>query len=480
MKILLDEMQLFRSIIELSRSNKESVRKSELLRSKWKKKRAVANTTKLTSWAPGWLKLNENKFEIIPDRVKIVKSIFKDCASGIGIYKITRRLNEAGIECFGSARGPQTSWYNSYVARILNSRAVLGEFQPHKRDKNGKSVPDGPVIADYFPAIIDKDLFYQAKNARTQRDLRGGAGKGRKGELFSNLFAGVARCVYCGGSVLFENKGMLPKGGKYLVCDSSRRGLGCPGSRWRYDDFEASFLSFVHELELGHILKFGQSSLEALDNELASLDGQIQTLQQRQDAILQTIELMENKTSIAKQLDALAAQIENLQAQRTKKSAARNISFAEAAQFDESTGAIKELLDAFKAGTAEDIFRLRAQIASRIRSLVETIMIASVGSAPMVDELIELERSKHKLNKAKLRTLEDALEKPDTNRRYISVRFKDGSVRIIVPSKDDPLLLEVHAFGKDQNTIVEIDAKGRRRELGPARELSMLDFAKLA
>jgi len=86
------------------------------------------------------------------------------------------------------------------------------------------SVPDGDAIKDYFPAIVDEQLFYRAQDARDQRRVKGA---GRKGPNVSNLFSGLATCAYCRSKMRFENKGPGPKGGTYLVCDSARRGLTC-------------------------------------------------------------------------------------------------------------------------------------------------------------------------------------------------------------------------------------------------------------
>jgi hypothetical protein len=71
-------------------------------------------------------KLSDDRqsYEVFEDRAKIVVSIFEDSANGMGNYSITQRLNKDGIETFGISDG----WHDSYVAKILNNRAVLGEF----------------------------------------------------------------------------------------------------------------------------------------------------------------------------------------------------------------------------------------------------------------------------------------------------------------------------------------------------------------
>jgi hypothetical protein len=210
------------SIVSMSRAHDESRTKSIRLSAAWSNKRKNAETRKLTAQCPGWLKLSSDKkrFEVIQKRADIVVSIFQDSTAGVGNYSITRRLNETHVPPFGRSRG----WRSSSVNKILANRAVLGEFQPH-RLMDGRRVPDGDAIKDYFPAIIDEQLFYRAQNARDQRRVKGA---GRKGPNVSNLFSGLATCAYCGSKMRFENKGPGPKGGTYLVCDSARRGLRIP------------------------------------------------------------------------------------------------------------------------------------------------------------------------------------------------------------------------------------------------------------
>jgi hypothetical protein len=180
-----------------------------------------------------------------------------------------KRLNKAGVAAFNhgktrrNRRGvkiPQgPGWHTSSIAKILCNRAVLGEFQPH-RIGNGRRIPVGEPEVDYFPRIIDDQLFYSAQNARDHRRVNGA---GRKGPIISNLFSGLVQCAYCDSPIHLENHGAPPKGGKYLACSAASRGLRrpasgeliCEATRWRYDHFESSFLAFVQELDLETLIR---------------------------------------------------------------------------------------------------------------------------------------------------------------------------------------------------------------------------------
>ena len=233
----------------------------------------------MTKWCPAWLQLSDDRAEYraIPERVKIVRNIFEDAAAGMGIYAIATRLNRAGVLPFGDSNG----WHTSYVAKILGNRAVLGDFQPHVM-KSGKRMPVGEPNRNYYPAVIDEELFYRAQAAKSDRR---NSGAGRKGAAFSNLFSGLATCAYCKSRMKLENKGSGAKGGKYLICDSALRKLGCQSIRWRYQDFETSFLAFVQELDLESIINASDDAQrrKRLDDELSALRGELAS----------TIELME-------------------------------------------------------------------------------------------------------------------------------------------------------------------------------------------
>ena len=61
----------------------------------------------------------------------------------------------------------------------------------------------------------------------------------------------------------------------------------------------------------------------------------------------------------------------------------------EAVDFYESRDQIKELIDRVKV-KSDDNYKLRAQIASRLRSLIERVDVAVAGQAPANSKMSEL------------------------------------------------------------------------------------------
>jgi DNA invertase Pin-like site-specific DNA recombinase len=428
-----DFTDLMFSIIAMSRAHDESRTKSHRLSAAWENKRKNADTRKLTAKCPGWLKLSADKksFDVIKKRADVVASIFEDTAAGIGYYSITRRLNNVGVPPFGRSNG----WHVSSVAKILANRAVLGEFQPH-RFVNGARVAEGSPIKDYFPAIMSDELFYRAQNARNGRRIKGG---GRKGANISNLFSRLAKCAYCSSSMRFVNRGG-PRGGTYLICDAAQRGLNCEKTGWRYNQFEASFLAFVKELDLESLVRSESDSSRRtdLDNGIAAMRGKLASLDEQRE---RTFELFA-KSGLA--ADFVGQKLQQLERERLQvvnsladKERERDELSSDLSTFYESKEQLKALLDRLQQSEGEDVYKLRAQISSRLKSLVSEILVAPLGSAPMKGKAITL-----KGNRITLVEEQEDSEAVAKHRRYFLVGFKDGTLRAVVPKENDPLEFE--------------------------------------
>jgi hypothetical protein len=188
---------------------------------------------------PGWLKLSADRTSFIFDseKAEIVRRIFEASISGLGGYTIAKQLNAKKVPAFG----PSPKWDQSTIHYMLRNRATIGEHQP-KRIRNGKRIPEGDPISNFYPAVIEESLFLAAQVAR-QKNLA--SGRGRKGRLMTNLFRGIPTCAYCASPVLFKSKSNV----KSLICSSVIENRGCFRFAWSYGDFERLFLDFVKNRE---------------------------------------------------------------------------------------------------------------------------------------------------------------------------------------------------------------------------------------
>ena len=270
----------------MHRANSETEMKSQRVKAAWANKRKNAGNVPVSSRGPEWLKFNSltKSFEPIPERVTSIQKIFELADSGIGRNRIVKYLNGNGYPSF---RNPSQGWQPSSVAKLLKNRALIGYYQPFRLmydEQTGTRyrTPQGDEVPDYYPAVIDVDLFRRVSSRKYTPVI---PLKGRQGESLSNLFTAMVYCKWCGAPMTFTNKGPGRKGGAYLVCSKARRGKDCTYRSWRYDDAEMYILYALRQLDIGAILTGIDidGRLKEIRNELALVASQLDSNQKKLD-----------------------------------------------------------------------------------------------------------------------------------------------------------------------------------------------------
>jgi DNA invertase Pin-like site-specific DNA recombinase len=224
------------SLTILSRANEESRMKSLRVGQAWAAKRAKISEEKMTAICPAWLKLSADrkKFELIPDKAKIVRRIFQMAAQGKGCLHIARIFHRENVPRMGKG----SMWLSTGIKNVLNSRAVIGEYQTGRR-VNGKRVLNDDAIPNYFPAVVPMDLYATVQRIRRVRSSYRGRGQG-------NPLAGLVYNVMTGRKLIriVNNE---EKGWAYLV-DPASRIESTPRLSWHYGRFLATLLSACKEI----------------------------------------------------------------------------------------------------------------------------------------------------------------------------------------------------------------------------------------
>lgn len=440
------------SLIVMSRAHDESQAKSIRSSGAWDAKRSNAENVKITSQAPSWLELatDRKSFNVVEERADVVRRIFADAVSGIGAYTIARRLNAENLPPFGRSR----KWQTSSVHKVITGRAVIGEHQPNKMI-DGKRVAQGPLLEGYYPPIIDKETFFAAQTSRLERRSKGG---GRTGLQLSNLFTKIASCAYCGERMHFENKGAQQKGGLYLVCGAHIRGKGCYAKRWRYEDFETTFLAVVEELDLGSLFTTDDeaSKRSKLESEVQSLNGELLIAQQQQEATFRLAMQpgLENSVFMGKKLAEYDARMLELASAITAKRAELDLSSEIANQYYESKNQIRDVVSRIRNKQGDDVYKERAQIVARLKSLIVRLDVASRGAVPFRERAAQFLKNHMETSEGDVGDADVVLNhilSPTQNvdRRYFSVQFRDGSFRVVYPSSDDPMQYDQQILRSD-------------------------------
>lgn len=437
------------SIAIMSRAHEESLTKSKRLKEAWRSKRAKLDVRKLTTIAPAWLALDADKtaYLPIPDRVSLVRNIFAWSKDGIGSETIARRMNQQGVATFGARAKNQ--WHSSYVKKILDNRAVLGEFQPHVL-VNGKRVPEGDVFADYFPRIVSDDEFMLAMSARQSRRTNSA---GRKGLGISNLFSGILRCAYCDGSMVYVNKGHSGPRAKLLVCANAKAGKNCYYVPWEYAHFEKSVLTYCKGLDLDEFLQpreGNQSEMAVLNSRIAVLQASRAENESRRLNILAAIEA----GAKFQQFQARATQLEQEQVQFESELDTTKKKLEQQANVQIDIQSVRASIDGLllKMGelTGDELYNLRAMLSQHVKRLITRVVMYPGGHVEKQSSVDQLREDLINMG-YDATAADDYIEglntTPNESERFFTMVSRSRAVRIIRPDIQNPEILHLEMPG---------------------------------
>ncbi len=396
---------LMMSIVFMMRAHEESATKGKRVGAAWGKKRDLAVTTKkpLTKMCPEWLELTESGYAIQPARGMLVERIFKMSADGNGKRLIAKTFNAEGIPTWAvwatEPRDPETGefivptnpedsrkgkprgngWHDSYIQKILNSEAVLGIFQPHKRNPDTLiREPYGDPIEGYFPPVISLDLWEKARRCP-------GLARGPRNIKIANLFSGIVFDGYTGAVMRFVDKGHKdqPNDWRYLQSDISRLKPGAKSQTWPYTQFEKSMLSKLRTLDWGALVdKQPDTQSDSLRLQEAELVWKAEKLRKNMNKVIRDFIDDDSPQALQKAAKANAAKIaEELESAESQLSNVREL----LDQLATEKSAMAEGLDEFRAlidaGDPESRIRLQTEIRRRIKR----ITLYRHGGHPMLE-----------------------------------------------------------------------------------------------
>ena len=309
-------IELMPILVSMGRAHEESTRKSTLLGRAWKKKKEAAVTERkpMGNNAPMWLEYSkEDKpngikacYRPIPMRVAVVERIFKLSIEGRGRTSIAAILNTEGVSAFKGGL-----WGTTQISRILNSRTVLGEYQPRTMRKS-----TGEAVIGYFPAVIDEDTFNQAQAANKSRLIH----RVTKTTREFNVWAGIGKCAICDESMYSITKGKLPVVGHiyspgekkpqpaytYLTCAGKRRGCKAKAIR-----IEATELVYREILAKVGDKSLSEDKTAALASRLEAAHGRLIAEENKQTLMAEGLEVAYS-LPLAKALHKLQFSIDQL------------------------------------------------------------------------------------------------------------------------------------------------------------------------
>jgi DNA invertase Pin-like site-specific DNA recombinase len=312
-----DYTDLIVSIVYMAKAHAESDDKSRRVSAAWTEKKKQARATKkpLGRACPAWLKLSddETKYEPITERVEVIKQIFSLYLSGKGGVAICHLFNDQSVPPFGSKnRNVQGKWSFSSIRKILNNKALIGEYQPTGL-MNGARFSVDDVVRNYYPPVIDNQTFARAHLIASERKTYKQTKQSASG---FNVWQGVTKCLKCGSPLHLIRKGSGPKGGNYLHCYSAKIKAGCSSRAVRLDRIEATLPEILVKIDS---LALVQSSNARLSREMEAIDGELLLTQQRYQATLEIFDESPSK-AIGQRVLTLENELEALQARNQELS----------------------------------------------------------------------------------------------------------------------------------------------------------------
>lgn len=208
--------------------------------------------------------------------------------------------------------------------------------------------------------IVSKDDFYRAQSALASRNK---GGRGRKGEHYTSLFGGIAKCDYCAEPMTIRH----PKRGRatQFYCKGVLNGNGCKHRPWNYLVFEASVLSLVAELDMETVIHGGVGTRsDTITEQLQALEGQKKDAQKAIDAFIEMIrENSALRKSIQPAMDIDQAKVDRLDSQMMELEAERNEIHSKWRTSEEGNR-----ITFPKDVSESELYQLRAKAAQQIRT----------------------------------------------------------------------------------------------------------------
>lgn len=268
---------LMYSIMIMSRAHEESAIKSERVKDKMERKRqAVRSEGKiLTKKCPAWIEWNEdrNRFQLKKQEAATIRRIVKMATEGCGAPTICKTFNREGVPRIGRAK----RWEYSNIRYYVNTRTLIGEYQPCKMI-DGKPVPEGEPIQGYYPKVITENQWYKLQAAL---DTRRSGARGRQGdEGPTNLFGPVLTSGQDGSTFYLSQK---RKENLNLLSGDKIKGLSETIS-FPYRPFEYHFLHWVKEVQLEQIKAEETGEVEVIRGQLVELQKKISQVEEQLEA----------------------------------------------------------------------------------------------------------------------------------------------------------------------------------------------------
>ena len=224
---------------------------------------------------PGWLRVQNGKWELIPERAEAYRYAVERFRSGAGLGPIVQELQERGLQ-LGTVEVR-----SGQMLRLLSHPALKGEKH---LDLDGETF----VLEDYYPAAITKAEWDELQVLLGQRSRK----QVRRSIPAILTGSGVTICGYCGASKKTQTMtsrmkadGTVPDGNRRLQCCSDNSATKCPiRSSCSAAPIERALMNFcsdmlnLQSLHSGDATAAPRAAVAAAKAKLKKIDTQLERL----------------------------------------------------------------------------------------------------------------------------------------------------------------------------------------------------------
>jgi hypothetical protein len=373
-----DFTQMIISLTIMSRGHEESARKSynSKKNADLNRRDILAGKPRFRSACVGWIDqirqegTRDVRFEP-NEHATTIKRIFELADQGVGPLSIARLLNEADTP---PLKAIGTKWWENTVTRILKNEIAIGTLQVTDT-VDGKLVPLGDPIPNYYPAVVSEELFW-----RVQRNKPKAARTGRKGHKYANMFQTITRCTHCGGRLGLVQS--TRNDYQYYRCKTRYEDKTCTGptALFPYNALEKAVLDNVTDFYLDSQLGLNSSSVkrQTLVEQAELADANLAELEKRRKNVMRMSEMADDdqtRIEFTARIRELRTDIEQQKAKsREAHNAIKDIDDQSGKLLSVSEMILKER-ELWTKGSDDEIFVSRAKVAQSIRRFISQIQV---------------------------------------------------------------------------------------------------------
>ncbi|HCM0971653.1 recombinase family protein [Vibrio parahaemolyticus] len=317
-----DPSKLFLSIAVMIRAHEESLTKqkrSVAFIKQQVKKYLTEGKGDVAGSVPFWIDKTAKGYEL-NENADIAKLIVDLYMSNNGLNTISRELEKRGIN---SPKG-KARWGVTTIRKVLDNPALFGRKKfDLKYLKDGREQIDNFTLDEYYPPLIDKDVYLVIQDKKRKKSGSREA-YGKSVYLLSGYGEGKAICSKCGynvGSQLQKQKnrkGEFTKNVMRLHCNKHKESLNCCSS-FRAQRLESAFVSAIVSLVdrdlLLHPTKNKTKDRQNLEAKLDAVETGMKNLVDRLALNLgdTAIKMLDSKLmELDKERNALQVELDNL------------------------------------------------------------------------------------------------------------------------------------------------------------------------